>query len=201
MSRYHINPKTGTPGVCKAKMQYPFGGEDAHYGSSSEAQTAYEKTMEEYSTAPPLSKLQAPLVTPGRAATPSQQAIKDELASAPRATVLSQANIDKWNARVEQQDTVDNLKNLGQAYDRHLKLQRKHLDLYQRLTPEEGRTNQVEERLQLEVYSTELKRLDVAERLLKKEGFFAKLSQDHKDKLMTLQDRRGLLEAYVKTSG
>lgn len=48
MSKYHVNPETGEAGLCRASSgRCPFGGEDAHHGSSAEARTAYEKTMSE----------------------------------------------------------------------------------------------------------------------------------------------------------
>lgn len=42
MAKYHINPTTGNPGLCRAHKQCPFGGESEHYGSESEARQAYE---------------------------------------------------------------------------------------------------------------------------------------------------------------
>jgi hypothetical protein len=42
MAKYHINPRTGNPGICRAHKQCPFGGESEHYGSESEARQAYE---------------------------------------------------------------------------------------------------------------------------------------------------------------
>lgn len=46
MAKYHINPKTGNAGACRADNKCPFGGEDKHYASKSEARAAYEKTAE-----------------------------------------------------------------------------------------------------------------------------------------------------------
>jgi hypothetical protein len=46
MAGYHINPTTGEPGLCKAKVSCPFGDlEDDHYTSREAAAAAYEKTM------------------------------------------------------------------------------------------------------------------------------------------------------------
>lgn len=43
---YHINPKTGNPGVCRAKRSCPFGDlETEHYDSKEAAAAAYEKAM------------------------------------------------------------------------------------------------------------------------------------------------------------
>lgn len=43
MTKYHISPKTGAPGVCKASTKpCPIGGADEHYSSKQEAQRAYE---------------------------------------------------------------------------------------------------------------------------------------------------------------
>ena len=45
MSKYHINPNTGNPGVCHAAKNCPFGDGDHHYGTAEEARVAYEKEM------------------------------------------------------------------------------------------------------------------------------------------------------------
>ena len=43
MARYHINPETGEPGVCKAKDKCPFGDlTTEHYNSKTAARAAYE---------------------------------------------------------------------------------------------------------------------------------------------------------------
>lgn len=43
MAKYHINPQTGDPGVCKAIAGgCPFGGEEEHYTSKEAARAAYE---------------------------------------------------------------------------------------------------------------------------------------------------------------
>jgi hypothetical protein len=46
MARYHINPKTGNPGLCTAKNQCPFGDLDKdHYSTRRSALEAYEKNQ------------------------------------------------------------------------------------------------------------------------------------------------------------
>ena len=45
MAKYHTNPKTGNPGICRAEKNCPFGDEAHHYSSREEAAQAYEKTM------------------------------------------------------------------------------------------------------------------------------------------------------------
>lgn len=45
MARYHINPETGNPGVCRATKQCRFGDHSAHYDSQEAAQAAYEASM------------------------------------------------------------------------------------------------------------------------------------------------------------
>jgi hypothetical protein len=46
MSKYHINPRTGNPGICRAIKVCPFGDlEKAHYSSKEEAREAYETEM------------------------------------------------------------------------------------------------------------------------------------------------------------
>lgn len=53
MSRFHINPKTGNPGLCSANISCPFGDINAdHYSSKEEARTAYEKKQANGSVAP-----------------------------------------------------------------------------------------------------------------------------------------------------
>ena len=43
MARYHLNPKSGEPGLCTAeKGRCPFGDSEHHYGSKDEARRAYE---------------------------------------------------------------------------------------------------------------------------------------------------------------
>lgn len=48
MSKYHVNPKTGTPSVCRAtqKRGCPFEGVSEHYDTPEEARKDYEKTQE-----------------------------------------------------------------------------------------------------------------------------------------------------------
>jgi hypothetical protein len=43
MDKYHINPETGNPGLCSAKIKCPFGGDDVHYFSKEAAQQAFEE--------------------------------------------------------------------------------------------------------------------------------------------------------------
>lgn len=43
MSKFHINPETGNPGPCSAKVKCRFGDDSEHYSSADEARTAYEK--------------------------------------------------------------------------------------------------------------------------------------------------------------
>ena len=46
MARYHINPKTGNPGICTANAgRCPYGGEEEHYGSADVARSAFESGM------------------------------------------------------------------------------------------------------------------------------------------------------------
>jgi tRNA nucleotidyltransferase/poly(A) polymerase len=49
MKRYHINPKTGNPGICHAKKSCPFGDMDSeHYDSQEQARAGFEKKQEEF---------------------------------------------------------------------------------------------------------------------------------------------------------
>lgn len=43
MPKFHINPETGNPGPCSAKIQCRFGSESEHYNSPDEARIAYEE--------------------------------------------------------------------------------------------------------------------------------------------------------------
>jgi len=45
MKRFHINPETGEPGVCVAKVKCRFGGEGDHYPSEKDARQAFERKM------------------------------------------------------------------------------------------------------------------------------------------------------------
>ncbi len=46
MSKFHINPKSGEPGACKANNGgCPFGGDEAHYESTDDARKAFEFSM------------------------------------------------------------------------------------------------------------------------------------------------------------
>lgn len=45
MMKYHINHKTGRPGICRATSNCPFGGEANHFGSKEEAQQEIEKRL------------------------------------------------------------------------------------------------------------------------------------------------------------
>lgn len=44
MAKYHVNAE-GNPGACKAKVQCPFGGAEAHYASKDDARAAYEQAQ------------------------------------------------------------------------------------------------------------------------------------------------------------
>lgn len=46
MSKYHINPWTGNPGVCKAQIACRFGGETDHFDSPETARRNFERRME-----------------------------------------------------------------------------------------------------------------------------------------------------------
>lgn len=44
MARYHINPRTGDPGVCSARISCPYGSlESDHFDSKEAARAAYEE--------------------------------------------------------------------------------------------------------------------------------------------------------------
>lgn len=45
MNKYHINPKTGKPGICRAKTQCRFGEASDHYDTPAAAQEGYEEMM------------------------------------------------------------------------------------------------------------------------------------------------------------
>lgn len=47
MARYHVNPETGEPGVCKSETACRFGSEAAHYQTEGDARQAYEASMVE----------------------------------------------------------------------------------------------------------------------------------------------------------
>ncbi len=46
MSKYHVNPKTGNPGACKAQANCPFGAEEDHFETRESARKSYEQKQE-----------------------------------------------------------------------------------------------------------------------------------------------------------
>lgn len=53
MTKYHLHPETGDPGVCKAKKNCPFGDmETDHYSSAEAAREAYEAKQRPFSSEP-----------------------------------------------------------------------------------------------------------------------------------------------------
>lgn len=54
--KYHVNPKTGRPGVCRAVQNCRFGDEKSHYDSKASAQKAIEEKLKELNVAPPISR-------------------------------------------------------------------------------------------------------------------------------------------------
>lgn len=54
MSRYHISPKTGEPGECKAVITCPFAAHEDHYSSPEEAREAYEKMQADLAVGIPI---------------------------------------------------------------------------------------------------------------------------------------------------
>jgi hypothetical protein len=55
-NKYHINPETGRPNQCHAKIQCRFGGESDHYDSKEEARAGYEKNMKDETVSKGLKK-------------------------------------------------------------------------------------------------------------------------------------------------
>lgn len=57
MSRgWHVNPETGEPGLCRAAVSCPFGGNDLHFDTENDARKFYEAKMSEYTLAELISK-------------------------------------------------------------------------------------------------------------------------------------------------
>lgn len=46
MSKYHVNPRTGNPGVCRASIKCRFGGSSSHFATKEEARADYEDSQE-----------------------------------------------------------------------------------------------------------------------------------------------------------
>lgn len=46
MAKYHINPRTGNPGICRARLQCRFGGAGSHFATKEEARADYEDSQE-----------------------------------------------------------------------------------------------------------------------------------------------------------
>ena len=45
---YHINPKTGNPGICRAEKNCPFGDSNHHYPTKEEASAAFEAAQDSF---------------------------------------------------------------------------------------------------------------------------------------------------------
>lgn len=45
MTKYHVNSATGNARICRAFVNCPFGGEEEHYPTTTEAQAAYQRKM------------------------------------------------------------------------------------------------------------------------------------------------------------
>lgn len=56
MARYHINPETGRPNQCTAKVQCRFGSETQHFDSKEAARAGYEKQMKDQTVSESLKK-------------------------------------------------------------------------------------------------------------------------------------------------
>lgn len=52
MAKYHINPQTGNPGVCRASIQCRFGGQSSHFATKEEARADYEDSQKLLATTP-----------------------------------------------------------------------------------------------------------------------------------------------------
>lgn len=64
MARYHINPETGRPNQCTAKVQCRFGSEAQHFDSKESARAGYEKQMEGQTVSGSLKKTSKTPVAP-----------------------------------------------------------------------------------------------------------------------------------------
>lgn len=53
---WHVNPETGEPGLCRAAISCPFGGEELHFDTESDARKFYEAKMSNYTLAELISK-------------------------------------------------------------------------------------------------------------------------------------------------
>jgi hypothetical protein len=55
--RYHVDPATGNPGICRASIKCPFGILPvAHRDTPAEVRALFEATMADYVFLPPLKK-------------------------------------------------------------------------------------------------------------------------------------------------
>jgi hypothetical protein len=64
MAKYHINPETGRPNQCTAKVQCRFGSEAQHFDSKESARAGYEKQMERQTVSGVLKKTSKTPVVP-----------------------------------------------------------------------------------------------------------------------------------------
>lgn len=92
MARYHINPETGNPNVCTAKVKCKFTSEDGvvppHYETQSEAKKAAEAKAKKTSQAKP--KAQAKI--PNKKQSEKPAVVKAETGSGKSATLAAMMN-------------------------------------------------------------------------------------------------------------
>ncbi len=85
MAKYHINPKTGNPNICRADVSCPFGDMEAdHYGTKGEALKAYEKTHP--------GSFKGSAKKPGALGHGDKLTTKEEYTNAPVGTVIQFSN-------------------------------------------------------------------------------------------------------------
>jgi hypothetical protein len=68
MARYHINPETGRPNQCTAKVRCRFGTDTQHFDSKEEARAGYEKQMQNQTVSGSLKKSSLSVTEPAPAA-------------------------------------------------------------------------------------------------------------------------------------
>lgn len=52
MSKFHVNPETGEPGICRAKVKCKFGGDSEHFTSEEAARSSFENKNTSFALKP-----------------------------------------------------------------------------------------------------------------------------------------------------
>lgn len=119
MLKYHLSPKTGNPGVCKAKYKCAFGDiETEHYSSPGIARAAYEQKMQSNSLVPSPSRM---MILPSEK---FQEILQDYGKKNPKASPVSNVS----QIRVSSTDLLKSLTEANNSGDQYFEPGSIHVD-------------------------------------------------------------------------